>query len=387
MNRNSLSSCRCDIFCTVIDNFGDIGICWRLARQLANEHGLLVRLWVDDLASFQRICPEINPALVQQQCRAVDIHCWSNPLPALSVTDIPDIVIEAFACDIPATYIMLMAQRSKAPVWLNMEYLSAESWVTGCHGLSSPQPQYRLDKAFFFPGFVAGTGGLLRENTLLQTRESFQQNTGAINAFWHSLGMAAPAPDELRISMFGYDNPVEELVALWSQSTVPVTVCAAEGKLARQFMAAMAPAHAASGQVLRQGQLTLQVIPFLEQDLYDHLLWACDINFVRGEDSFVRAQWAEKPFVWQIYRQAENAHQEKLDAFLHLYTQGLSTATTQALETFWKTWNEGSHIAAAWPAFLAERDNLQLHTRSWTKNRQKQGDFAMNMMLYCQKYL
>ena len=44
-----------DIFCTVVDNYGDIGVCWRLARQLAAEHGFAVRLWVDDLASFARL--------------------------------------------------------------------------------------------------------------------------------------------------------------------------------------------------------------------------------------------------------------------------------------------------------------------------------------------
>ena len=41
-----------DIFCTVIDNYGDIGICWRLARQLRVDDGQRVRLWVDDLTSF-----------------------------------------------------------------------------------------------------------------------------------------------------------------------------------------------------------------------------------------------------------------------------------------------------------------------------------------------
>ncbi|MBY0444112.1 MAG: elongation factor P maturation arginine rhamnosyltransferase EarP, partial [Burkholderiales bacterium] len=38
---------RWDIFCRVIDNYGDIGVCWRLARQLSFEHGFAVRLMVD----------------------------------------------------------------------------------------------------------------------------------------------------------------------------------------------------------------------------------------------------------------------------------------------------------------------------------------------------
>ena len=52
-----------DVFCRVIDNFGDIGVCWRLARQLAGDFALHVRLWVDDFDSFWLLCPELDPGL------------------------------------------------------------------------------------------------------------------------------------------------------------------------------------------------------------------------------------------------------------------------------------------------------------------------------------
>ncbi|MDB5942884.1 MAG: hypothetical protein JWQ13_2450, partial [Ramlibacter sp.] len=45
-------------------------------------------------------------------------------------------------------------------------------------------------------------------------------------------------------------------------------------------------------------------------------LWSCDFNFVRGEDSQVRALWAGRPFAWQIYPQHDDAHHAKLHAFL-----------------------------------------------------------------------
>ncbi|MEO7887531.1 MAG: elongation factor P maturation arginine rhamnosyltransferase EarP, partial [Polaromonas sp.] len=47
MNR----SLQWDIFCKVIDNFGDIGVCWRLAADLASR-GHKVRLWVDDASAL-----------------------------------------------------------------------------------------------------------------------------------------------------------------------------------------------------------------------------------------------------------------------------------------------------------------------------------------------
>lgn len=373
---------RWDIFCTVIDNFGDIGICWRLARQLAGEYGQDVTLWVDDLSSFRKICPEVEPTLARQSCRGVTVRLWSQPLPALAVSDIPDIVIEGFACQVPESYIRLMAEKPQAPLWLNMEYLSAEDWVTGCHGLRSPQP-HKLQKTFWFPGFVPGTGGLLRESDLAARRDTFLADPQAQQAFWQSLDIPAPQPGELRLSMFGYDNPdaeLQALVDLWSRSPEPVSVCAADGKLAQQL-------QKATGGKTSGSNLALHILPFLEQDRYDQLLWACDMNFVRGEDSFVRAQWAEKPFAWQAYRQEEATHLVKLEAFLALYRNGLSPSDSLALQVFWRAWNTGTGIAAAWPAFAASRQGLRAHSHNWSKNMQNQGDFTGNLMLYCQNAL
>ena len=132
----------CDIFCTVIDNYGDIGICWRLARQWVAEYGFRVRLWVDDLASFQRLCPAIDCALEQQSISLghgeLAVHIW----PTAEVTETPgDLVIAAFACRLPESWLAAMAQRCPAPVWINLEYLTAEDWAAGCHELASPHPR------------------------------------------------------------------------------------------------------------------------------------------------------------------------------------------------------------------------------------------------------
>src|SRR3989304_6108142 len=120
----------CDIFCTVVDNYGDIGVCWRLARQLANEHGIAVRLWVDDLASFRRLCPEVDTQLAQQQCRSVEVRHWAALFPEVEPAQL---VIEAFACELPERYVAAMAHQLHQPVCVNLEYLSAENWVAGCH--------------------------------------------------------------------------------------------------------------------------------------------------------------------------------------------------------------------------------------------------------------
>ena len=180
-------SSRWDIFCSVVDNYGDIGVTWRLARQLVAEHGLAVRLWVDDLGAFVRLCPQADAQAPRQIQQGVEICLWRADW---QVVEPADVVIEAFACELPAAYIEAMAKRKRKVLWLNLEYLSAEDWVEGCHGLPSLQSN-GLSKFFFFPGFTAGSGGLLRERELLTQRWAFQADEGTRLAFLRGLGCRA----------------------------------------------------------------------------------------------------------------------------------------------------------------------------------------------------
>ena len=144
-----------DIFCSVVDNYGDIGVTWRLARQLVAEHDVAVRLWVDDLQAFVALCPEADATATQQWRQGVEVHLWPQEWEAAQVADV---VIEAFACKLPEAYLLAMKARPVPALWINLEYLSAEDWVTGCHGLPSLRPD-GLKRMFFFPGFEKGTGG------------------------------------------------------------------------------------------------------------------------------------------------------------------------------------------------------------------------------------
>lgn len=329
-------SVSCDIFCAVIDNLGDAGVCWRLARQLAVEHGWRVRLWIDDPAPVTLLAP--GQAVVE-------VRQWAGDFAGVAAADV---VIEAFACALPPRYVATM--RSRPPVWLNLEYLSAEGWVTGCHGL--PSPQDGLAKHFFFPGFVPGSGGLLREKDFA----------------------VPPAPTfdgELEISLFCYDNPqLPSLLAAWREGEQPVRchVCDGLPRLqVERWLGGPLPAAV--------GHLTLSPLPFLPQTDYDALLSRCHLNFVRGEDSFVRAQWAERPFVWQAYPQPENAHLAKLDAFLNLYTDD---ATARA---FFRAWNDAGTLD--WPTFAPRLPALAAHAPGWARRIAAHGDLASNLAAFC----
>lgn len=379
---------RWDIFCSVVDNFGDIGICWRVARQLVAEHGQQVRLWVDDLASFQRLCPEIDPRCDTQWSRGVEVRHWTTPFPALKPDDVADVVVEALACTLPQEFLAAMAARRRTPVWINLEHLSAEEWVEGCHALASPHPQLPLLKHFFFPGFNAGTGGLLRERDLLAQRHAFQSDSRDQAAFWQPLGLPPVDEGELRLSLFGYDTPaVAALAQAWADGPQPVRCLAPEGRLTQQLAASLGHETPRPGDRFGRGRLTVHVLPFLEQDSYDRLLWGCDLNFVRGEDSFVRAQWAGRPLVWQAYRQEEGAHLVKLEAFLQCYSAGLPDEVAADVTAFWQAWNRGEGVAEAWPAFLQRRERLTGYSEQWLSGLVRLGDAVTNLVHFCQKYL
>lgn len=367
-----------DLFCTVIDNYGDIGITWRLARQLAAEHDIRPRLWVDDLHAFRAIRPQVDPALEVQHLEGVEIRPWRQPW----VGPPPgDVVIEALACNLPEDFIQAMARREPPPVWINLEYLSAEEWVRGCHGLPSPHPRLPLVKYFFMPGYGTGTGGVLKESWLDVRRQAFQSSVPAMQVVWDRLGLPEPAPGATRISLFAYaTGSVADLLDAWSAGPEPVELLVPRGLVSAQVDQWCA-AHGQGGS--GTDKLRVYQLPMLDQDDFDRLLWACDCNFVRGEDSFVRAQWAGRPLVWQAYRQEEDAHWPKIHAFLALYRRGLPEDAAQALTALWTAWNRDQSPGPCWAGFWRHRDILAAHARDWMGELATAGDLAGNLVQFC----
>ena len=368
---------RWDIFCTVVDNYGDIGVCWRLARQLVAEHDAAVRLWVDDLAAFARLCPEVDARRERQACCGVEIRRWQAPF--AEVSDPAEVVIEAFACQLPERYVAAMAQRQPAPRWINLEYLSAEPWVADCHGLPSPHPQLPLTKHFFIPGFDEKSAGLLREGDLLARHKAFDA------AGWWAAHGGRPTPGALAVSLFAYENAaVAPLLGAWRSGPRPVRCAVTDSRVLTSVAAALGR-PLAPGSRLQDGNLDLQVLPFLRQEAYDDLLAACDLNFVRGEDSLVRAIWAGKPFVWHIYPQDDDAHRIKLDAFLDRYCAGLPAPASDALRGFWHAWNAETATAGQWQAYADHLPEIAAHTLEFRERLAQLPDLAKTLADFCRQ--
>lgn len=372
-----------DIFCEVVDNFGDVGIAWRLARTLVREHGFRVRLWVDEPGAFHQIWPDSDPDADTQVCEGVVVRAWREPF---AVVEPAEVVIDAFGCTLPAVYLDAMAQQPTRPVWINLEYLSAEPWVAEHHGLPSPHPRLPLVRHFFFPGYTADTGGLLVERDLDAQRTSFVAES--LPAFWHELGVAAPVADELRVSLFAYENPaLAAMLDAWAGGARRVTCLVPEGRILPQ-LAAWLREPLEAGMTAARGAVRVRVLPFLDQDRYDHLLWACDLNFVRGEDSCVRAQWAQRPFVWQAYPQADAVHWEKVDALLAHYVQGLGAEAARAVVAMWRLWNgmsEAKPVAASWADWSAHDAALVAHAQQWRRRLAEAGRLTDKLVDFVEK--
>jgi uncharacterized repeat protein (TIGR03837 family) len=294
-----------DIFCRVIDNFGDIGVCWRLSAALA-ARGQVVRLWVDDASALAWMAPG--------GCAGVQVMPWQPDRPMPQDTQPGDVVVEAFGCEIDHAWIAIKKIANypymaggeglnslKNLVWINLEYLSAESYVTRSHGLRSPVLEgaaQGMEKWFFYPGFTVGTGGLIRE-------------TGAVSE------AHVDANEERRMSLFCYEPPaLADLLQQCAEGEQRSELMVMPGRGQRAVDAAV---EGKFGEFLswnKRGLLSIQEQAWMPQMQYDALLRSCDVNFVRGEDSLVRALWAGRAFVWQIYPQADGAHAAKLDAFL-----------------------------------------------------------------------
>jgi uncharacterized repeat protein (TIGR03837 family) len=311
-----------DIFCKVIDNHGDIGVCWRLSVQLA-ERGHAVRLWADDSSALQWMAPRGH--------EGVEVRQWG---PQTSPAEPGDAVVEAFGCELDASFQAAMADKARdqgrQPAWINLEYLTAESFARRSHGLPSPVlagPASGLTKHFFYPGFTAGTGGLLREADLMDRQANFDSDQ------WLQ-GQGIAANDAQRVSLFCYEPPaLAQLLAQWAAAATHTQLLVTQGRAAAAVRSAIESNERTLPGWNRLSRLAISFLPLLAQRDYDHLLWSCDLNFVRGEDSLVRALWAGKPFVWNIYPQDDDAHHAKLSAFLEWL------GAPRSLRDFHDVWN------------------------------------------------
>lgn len=350
-----------DIFCKVVDNFGDIGVCWRLAHQLAEEHGQHIHLWVDDLALAEHFAGAGHTRITLKH--------WTEHA---DFRQVADVVIETFGCGLPESYQQQMLLQQS--LWVNVDYLSAESWVEGFHAQPSPQAN-GLVRYFFYPGFTASTGGLLRESDLPERQAQY---------CWQDLGLE-PAPGKLTVSLFCYSHaPLAELVHSLQHSTQAVRVMVPQ-PVAPMLANVLDLTRLEVGDHIQRQQAEFVIIPFLSQADYDRLLYLCDFNFVRGEDSWIRALWAGKPMIWLPYQQSEQTHLVKLKAFIQHYLAQAEAPLAAVIQHAMQAWAQGSWQVTDWESLLSVLPQFRLHAQAFKLHQSKQVDLATNLVIFIEK--
>ena len=359
------SSSLWDIFCKVVDNYGDIGVCWRLAADLASR-GQQVRLWIDEPGALAWMAP----GALEGRWPGIQVRAWDalHHSAALAGLAPADVWIEGFGCNAPVEWQAHRFQPDRADadadadadaknsglVWINLEYLTAESFAQRSHGLPSPLmqgPARGHTRFFFYPGFSEGTGGLLREPGLAERQAVFDRAGWLADRdiAWHG---------EQLVSLFCYEPAaMADLLDHLRRDNRPTRLLVTHGRAAAAVRALISDPESHSPADFFTGtpaSLSVTFLPPLSQTDFDHLLWSCDLNFVRGEDSLVRAIWARKAFVWQIYPQHDNAHHAKLKAFLDVME------APPSWRAFHMRWNGIGQLAlpqpdpAAWTAAVCK---------------------------------
>lgn len=363
---SSSSKCTADevwVFVRVIDNWGDVGVGWRLCMQLACSFPWRVRLWIDDVAALGKLVLAAELAAVQD---AVMVEKWSDEdsvsLRLAQLAD-PVMVIETFGCDLPSPVLRRMQQCQ--PLWLNWEYLTAEDWAVDLQAMPSLQGN-GLAKYFWFMGIDQQSGGLLREANYLSRRNEFLQQPCLQQAFKQQYGLPLEHVGQLWL-IFAYTSERwAQWLSMWRGADEPITLWLAGHEVADSLRAAgviAADALQQVGDTFELEQVTMVRIPFVPQSAFDNLLWLADGAIVRGEDSFVRALWAGLPFLWHIYQQEESVHLQKLNAYWHKASINWPASVREAVLALSADLNGGEHLSESLRLRLWQ--NLRSEWQNW----------------------
>ena len=281
-----------DIFCQVIDNYGDVGVAYRLARE------------------FKRVYPNKKLRFVINQIEELNLIRKSEDIEIILYKDISkiensaDLIIESFGCEIPKKYMDKALKNSK--LIINLEYFSAEKWVDDFH-LQESFLGGNLKKYFFIPGLSEKSGGILLDNEFLERKKKVEANKE-----YYLEKFEIKEKYDLIGSVFSYEKNFDSLIEELKKLDKKIILLILSEKTQKNFIK-----YFDNGN--NYDKIKFVKLPFFSYDKYEELLALCDFNLVRGEDSFVRALLLGKPFLWHIYPQDENTHIKKLESFLEKY--------------------------------------------------------------------
>ena len=321
------------VLCKVVDNYGDIGVCWRMCRRLKKLNPQnTISLIVDNLVSFNRICDSVDVDAAFQNVQGVDVYNWNNADVCYGQFVQNDgerlsVILECFQCGRPdwMEKILFEEKLNRTVQIIMIDYLTAEKYAEDFHCLKSLTRSAKVQKVNFMPGFTEKTGGLI------------------IDDEWEKL------PE------YNKDGPILQFIY--------------NGK---------------GAELLPEGK----PLPYMNQTDWDKMMKNCSALIIRGEESMSRACLSGIPFIWQAYPQTEEYQLVKVKAVLERMRPHFDEGAFEIVEKAWLFVNVDCHndmSDAAIQKFLDSRSTLVPYFQDFAKSLRKNGDLCSNLMTFINK--
>lgn len=329
-----------DIFCEIIDNYGDIGVVYRTAKELQKIFPKSkIRVFLNRLDEFKKINSQVLD-LPSQNIDGIEHITFDYLRDNANELLTAQVIIEAFGCQIPEEYMEIAYDNSE--LLINLEYLSAEDWIEDFHLQSSPLGRGKLKKVFFMPGFTEKSGGVIADSNYLERIQRVLEN----KEFYEKKYLSDIEDRENKIvgTLFSYEKNFTPLLEDLKKLDKDVVILAMGEKTQDSLRKILKNFSIEDFRnSLKYGKIEIRFLNFLNQEEYEELINIVDFNFVRGEDSFIRAVLTGKPYMWHIYCQEEYAHMDKIEEFLDKYRRVIENFSDEDfllnMEKFFKDYN------------------------------------------------
>lgn len=363
------------ILCKVVDNFGDIGVVYRLAKALTelcnnpinNFPKIKLRIVVDNLHSFSLLEPKIDEKKSIQEINEWKVLQWNDNEICLSEfqKNPPKIIIECFQCGRPDWLDHLLFD-IKVPNIVNivmLDYLTAEDYAETFHCLKSLTRSARVQKVNFMPGFTTKTGGLIQDENFINFKPIEKNLDNNFNAVF-----------------FSYTKDWMPVVKALNTFNKEIT------KNTLQILAAKGVGLSSFLQACKEANFTVKELDFLPQKEWDNLLYNSPLLFIRGEDSLSRACLSGKPFIWHAYPQSEDYQLVKVQALLEKLKPFFYSDHFKIIEKCWLTYNgKKGNLEQDLTEFLLIYKEIFIGFQKFSENLKKNGDLAKHLMTFILK--
>lgn len=311
-----------DIFCEIIDNFGDIGVVYRISKELKKIfQNVRIRIVLNRLEEFKAINKKVKDTDYQE----IDgLICVTEKYVKENIETfgVSDVFIEAFGCNVPEEYVKAAKENSK--LWINLEYLSGEKWIEDFHLCESLIDSKTLKKIFFMPGFSEKSGGVIIDSGFLERMKYGKENRDEVfKKYFKDFDLK----DKFIGTVFSYEKNFENLLETLKNYKKETVLLLMGEKTQKSFSEILKKNLTEDyGNIVKYGKITMIYSDFFSQEEYEEIISASDFNFTRGEDSFVRGIILGKPFMWHIYLQEEKAHMDKIKAFTERFKESVEVS-------------------------------------------------------------